>query len=109
LKQVQAFMIQTAQTALVNGRFRLDARLARWLLMAHDRMDGNEVPLTHEFLGVMLGVGRPVVTVTLSSLERQGLIKVGRGNITLLDRKGIKAIAGRSYGGPKAERHRLRS
>jgi len=108
LKYVPVFLTQTAHTALVNGRFRLDARLARWLLMAHDRMDGRRLPLTHEFLGVMLGVGRPIVTVTLSALERQGLIKVERGSITLLDRRGIRAIAGRSYAGPEPALRRQR-
>ena len=58
LKSAQAFMIQTAHTALANGRAKLEERLARWLLMAHDRMDGDAVPLTHEFLAVMLGVRR---------------------------------------------------
>ena len=58
LKWAQAFMIQTAHTALANGRAKLEERLARWLLMAHDRLTGDAVPLTHEFLAVMLGVRR---------------------------------------------------
>jgi CRP-like cAMP-binding protein len=52
--------MQTTTTALANGRSKVAERLARWLLMAHDRVDGNELPLTHEFLGMMLGSPRPV-------------------------------------------------
>lgn len=107
LKFAQAFMIQTAHTALVNGRSQLNERLARWLLMAHDRVVGNDLPLTHEFLALMLGVRRPVVTVALKVLERKGLIRAARGQITVLDRGGIKARAGWAYGVPEAALHRL--
>jgi len=62
-----AFVVQTAQTALANGRNKIEQRLARWLLMADDRLDGDEVPLTHEFLSVMLGVRRPGVTTALDA------------------------------------------
>lgn len=55
----QAFMIQTSQTAVANARATIEERLARWLLMAHDRGDGDELALTHEFLSLMLGVGGP--------------------------------------------------
>ena len=65
LKSAQAFMIQTAHTALANGRAKLEERLARWLLMAHDRLTTDAVPLTHEFLAVMLGVRRAGVTVAI--------------------------------------------
>ena len=70
-KSAHAFMIQTAHTALANGRAKLEERLARWLLMAHDRMDSDAVPLTHEFLAVMLGVRRAGVTVALHGFERR--------------------------------------
>src|SRR5579871_5421391 len=70
LKWAQGFMIQTAQTALANGRAKLEQRLARWLLMAHDRLTSDAVPLTHEFLAVMLGVRRAGVTVAIHSFER---------------------------------------
>ena len=109
LKSAQAFMIQTAHTALANGRAKLEERLARWLLMAHDRLDTAAVPLTHEFLAVMLGVRRAGVTVALHSFERRGLIATRRGQLTLVDRAGIEKIAGSFYGIPEAELKRLMS
>jgi CRP-like cAMP-binding protein len=87
LRCVHDFLIQTAQTAVANGRSKLEERLARWLLMANDRIDGPEVPLTHKFLAVMLGAHRPFVTLTVQALERKGLIRAGRQVITIIDRK----------------------
>lgn len=107
MKSVHAFMIQTAHTALANGRAKLEERLARWLLMAHDRLDSDSVPLTHEFLAVMLGVRRAGVTVALHSFERRGLIATRRGQLTLVNRKGIEQVAGSFYGIPEAELKRL--
>jgi CRP-like cAMP-binding protein len=107
LKYVQAFMMQTAHTAVANGRAKLDARLARWILMAHDRLDGRKLPLTHEFLSLMLGVRRAGVTDTLAVLEDQKLIRALRGEIQVLDRKGIENAATGSYGIPEAEYKRL--
>jgi CRP-like cAMP-binding protein len=107
LKFVQAFMVQTAHTAIANARAKLDQRLARWLLMAHDRVAGNVLPLTHEFLSLMLGVRRAGVTVALQALEGRGLIDAGRGEVIVLDRKGIEASAGACYGVPEAEYKRL--
>ena len=102
-RYVQAFMIQTTQTAISNGSAKLEERLARWLLMAHDRVDGDELPLIHDFLALMLGVRRPGVTVAINSLEQQGLIRANRGIITVLDREGLKEVANDSYGVPEAE------
>ena len=65
LEYARSFMLQTAQTALANGRCNIEERLARWLLMSQDRLDGDDVPLTHEFLSLMLGVTRPGVTIAL--------------------------------------------
>jgi len=107
MKSANAFMIQTAHTALANGRAKLEERLARWLLMAHDRLNSDSVPLTHEFLAVMLGVRRAGVTVALHSFERRGLIATRRGQLTLVDRKGIEKVAGSFYGIPEAELKRL--
>jgi len=107
LKSAQAFMIQTAHTALANGRAKLEERLARWLLMAHDRLDSDAVPLTHEFLAVMLGVRRAGVTVALHSFERRGMITTRRGQLTLVNRAGIEQVAGSFYGIPEAELKRL--
>jgi len=107
LKFVQGFMVQTAHTAIANARATLTERLARWLLMAHDRVPGNELRLTHEFLSLMMAVRRPGVTEALQSLQSAGLIRCGRSQISMLDRKGIEKIAGSYYGIPEAEYRRL--
>lgn len=107
LKSAQGFMIQTAHTALANGRAKLEQRLARWLLMAHDRMTTDAVPLTHEFLAVMLGVRRAGVTVAIHSFEQRGLVTTRRGQLTLVNRAGIEQVAGSFYGTPEAELKRL--
>jgi CRP-like cAMP-binding protein len=107
LKFVQAFMVQTAQTAISNARAKLNERLARWILMADDRIDGSRLPLTHEFLSLMLGVRRAGVTEALHALESEGLIRASRGEIIVRSRKGIELRAGGSYGIPEAEFRRL--
>jgi CRP-like cAMP-binding protein len=107
LKSAQGFMIQTAHTALANGRAKLEERLARWLLMAHDRMTSNAVPLTHEFLAVMLGVRRAGVTVAIHSFEQRGFITTRRGELTVVNRPGLEKVAGSFYGTPEMELERL--
>ena len=107
LKYVQVFMVQTAHTAVANARAKIEARLARWILMAHDRLDGMSLPLTHEFLSLMLGVRRAGVTEALHALEALKLIRSGRGQIVVLNRKGIESKAGDAYGAPEAELRRL--
>jgi CRP-like cAMP-binding protein len=107
LKFVQAFGVQTSHTAICNARSKLDQRLARWLLMAQDRIQGDILPLTHEFLSVMLGVRRPGVTVALKALRERGLISYQRGEITIKDRKGVARVAGDAYGTPESEYRRL--
>lgn len=97
LKYAHSFLVQTSQTALANGRSRIEERLARWLLMARDRMDSDDLPLTHEFLALMLGTQRPGVTVALHALERSGLIVTARGKITILDRQALKESADGTY------------
>jgi CRP-like cAMP-binding protein len=97
LRCAHAFLIQTTQTALANGRSKNEARLARWLLMADDRIDGGEVPLTHKFLGIMLGVQRPAVTVAVQALEEAGLISAGRKVITIIDRRGLEKMSNGAY------------
>src|SRR5207237_6716814 len=79
LKYVQAFLVQTAQTAISNARHHIDARLSRWVLMAHDRTDSATIPLTHEFMALMLGVRRAGVTQAVQALVKQGLIQSARG------------------------------
>ena len=75
--------------------------------MAHDRVQANTLPLTHEFLALMLGVRRAGVTEALQSLESQKFIRHGRGEVVVLDRKGIQRAAGDFYGTPEAELRRL--
>jgi CRP-like cAMP-binding protein len=109
LKYIQAFAVQTAHTAVANARGKIDQRLARWILMSHDRVAGNTMDLTHEFLALMLAVRRAGVTEALHILQRQKLISSSRGQITLLNRKALEQVAGPFYGGPEAEYRRLMS
>lgn len=95
------FLNQTANTALSNGTATLEERLARWLLMANDRLKGDEVPLTHEFLSLMLGVRRAGVTVALQHLERRAIITLSRKQIVIADRGGLKAAANGCYHQPE--------
>ena len=107
LKYVQAFMLQATHTAMANGRASLEQRLARWLVMAHDRSVSDELPLTHEFLSLMLSVRRAGVTVALNALVTRGLIRTARGITTVSDRAGLEEVAGGFYGVPEKELRRL--
>lgn len=107
LRYAQAYSIQVAYTALANGRYTIDERLARWLLMCHDRIDGDVIHLTHEFLALMLGVRRAGVTTALQDLEGARVIDAGRGRIEILSRTELLEAAGDSYGPPEAEYERL--
>jgi CRP-like cAMP-binding protein len=107
LKYVHVFMVQTAHTAITNARAHIDQRLARWILMAHDRTRDNTLPLTHEFLALMLAVRRAGVTEAVQSLKRQGLIDSRRNQLVMLNRKGVERAAGESYGAPEKEYSRL--
>jgi CRP-like cAMP-binding protein len=107
LRYVQVILTQTEQTALANGRFSIEKRLARWILMCHDRVDGDELNFTHELLSVMLGVRRPGVTVATHVLEGSKMIKATRGRITVLNRDKLEEAAAGSYGVPEREYERL--
>jgi CRP-like cAMP-binding protein len=102
LNFVNTFLIQTSHTALSNGTANIEQRLARWLLMAQDRLDGDEVPLTHEFLSLMLGVRRAGVTLALNQLDLKGVVRLSRGRIHIADRGGLIGSANGSYGIPEA-------
>jgi CRP-like cAMP-binding protein len=106
-KAAYAFTVQVAYTALANGHAKIEERLARWLLMCQDRLEGNQMPLTHEFLSLMLGVRRAGVTEAAQSLEQKGLIRSERGAITVVHRGGLKHLAGGLYGVPEREYERL--
>jgi CRP-like cAMP-binding protein len=89
---------QVGRTAACNGRHYVDQRLARWLLMAHDRAEGDEFPMTHEFLSMMLGVRRAGVTVAAGTLQKAGFIYYERGCIKITDRPGLESAACECYG-----------
>jgi CRP-like cAMP-binding protein len=89
---------QVARTAACNGRHHTEQRLARWLLMAHDRVEGDDYPMTHEFLGLMLGVRRAGITIAAGQLQKAGLIQYDRGRIEVTDRSGLESAACECYG-----------
>ena len=97
LRYVHHFLDQTSRTAVANGRSKIDERLARWLLMADDRIDGTDLSLTHDFLAMMLGVRRPGVTLALQELEHKGLIDRKRGHIVIVDREGLEELSNGTY------------
>src|SRR5215213_1140486 len=103
LRYAHALMVQTAETAYANAGFTIEARLARWILMTDDRLAREELPLTHDFLSMMLGVQRPGVTIAVQTLEANRLIRAKRGSITVLNRTGLEAIADSAYGVSEAE------
>ncbi|WP_267360046.1 MULTISPECIES: Crp/Fnr family transcriptional regulator [unclassified Methylobacterium] len=107
LRYVQTEMVQVRQTAYVNATYTIETRLARWLLMCLDRADGNELPIKHEFLSMMLGVQRSGVTLALQNLEGGRCIRGRRGRITVLDRELLRTVADGSYGQAEAEYARL--
>ena len=107
LRYVQSLNVQAALTAASNAHYALPERLARWLLMCHDRIDGDQIGLTHEFASMMLAVRRSGVTVTLHTLEGTGSIRSTRGLVTITDRARLEEIAGEAYGQAEAEYRRL--
>jgi CRP-like cAMP-binding protein len=103
LRYAQVMSVQSSGTAFANAEHTVETRLARWLLMCHDRIDGDDIPITHEFMAMMLGVRRAGVTTATQILEGNGLIVARRGVITVLDREKLEALADNAYGLPEAE------
>jgi CRP-like cAMP-binding protein len=102
-----AYATQVSYGVACNGLHTVERRCSRWLLMALDRVGTARLPLTHEFLAMMLGVQRSSVTTVLQALRDRGLVRLGRGRITVLDRPGLEAAACECYGAVRAEFARL--
>ncbi len=107
IRFLRTLSIQAGYTALANGRYGVPQRLARWLLMLHDRTDGDTIVITHEYLAIMLGVRRPGVTDALHLLEGERFIRSLRGRITIRNRTALLGFADDAYGVPETEYHRL--
>ena len=107
LRYAHFFQVQTAVTAACNGAHNIDQRLARWLLEAHDRLGGDEVPLSHEFLSYMLGTRRAGVTAALGTLKDKGFITIGRARIGIQKRKQIERESCECYRIVKDEYRRV--
>ena len=107
LRFVQAFTIQLGRTIVSNLVDPVERRLSRWLLMNHDRLNGDDIELTHQQIGVMIGVRRASVTDALHLLEGDGVIRGRRGCVTVRDRARLREIAGENYGFAEAEYRRL--
>jgi CRP-like cAMP-binding protein len=106
-RYAQFFLAQVAQTAACNARHPLEARLARWLLMARDRLDTDAIPLTQEFLAIMLGVQRPGVSLAAGALQRAGAISYTHGRITVVDRERVEGASCECHGVVQREFDRL--
>jgi hypothetical protein len=94
---IQACLMQTAQTAACNRLHDIAERLARWLLMCHDRMESDSFYITHEFLGHMLGTPRSTVTLAAGILQKAGLVSYSRGKINIRDRQGLEKVSCECY------------
>ncbi len=98
LRYVDAFHHQVAQTAACNGRHQIEQRLARWILMTHDRIEDDRLVMTQEFMSHMLGVQRPGVNLAVRTLQQAGLVQREKGQLRILDRSGLEAAACECYG-----------
>jgi len=94
----EALLAQIQQTAACNAVHAAAPRLCRWLLHTHDRIDGDVIPLTQEYLSQMLGVTRTTVTEIARELQTAGLIRYSRGRIEILDRRRLEDVACECYG-----------
>jgi CRP-like cAMP-binding protein len=107
LRYLQAQLIQTSQIAACNRLHDIEERLARWLLLCHDRMDSNDLQVTQEFVGQMLGAPRTTVTLVVGLLQKAGLVDSSRGHILIMNRKGLEDVACECYRVINAEYVRL--
>lgn len=107
LKFVHVSLVQIAANALADGRYNVDQRAARWMLMCHDRTDGDDLPLTHDSLSDMLGVRRSSITNAVHFIEGETAIRASRGMVTVRDRPKLEELAGGGYRGPEREYERV--
>jgi CRP-like cAMP-binding protein len=107
LRYTGVFLFQISQAVACNGLHSVQQRCCRWLLMTHDRVDGDEFPITHEFLAQMLGVRRPSITEVLRPLKEEGLIRYRRGRMTVLEREGLENASCECYRTVQQEYARL--
>ena len=107
MRYTQALMTQIAQAAACNRLHNVEQRCARWLLMSHDRVEGDRFELTQEFLGQMLGAGRQAVNGAARALQNQRLITYRCGVITVDDRAGLERASCECYDIIRAEFDRL--
>jgi CRP-like cAMP-binding protein len=96
-KYLHAYYGVVAQSTACNAVHSVEQRLARWLLMAHDRVGRNDFPLTQEFVAMMLGATRPTVTVVAGTLQKAGLITYHRGHVTIVDRERLESASCECY------------
>jgi|tagenome__1003787_1003787.scaffolds.fasta_scaffold20955551_3 CRP-like cAMP-binding protein len=106
-RYTEALITQLAQTAACNAAHSIEQRCARWLLQTHDRIGGDHFVLTQEFLGGMLAVRRAGVSEVCSKLQAQNLIRYNRGQIEILDRKGLEETSCECYEATRSEFNRL--
>jgi CRP-like cAMP-binding protein len=106
-RAMEGYLVQTAQTAACNRVHELEERLARWLLMCSDRVQADHIPITHEFLSMMLGTRRSSVTVAAGILSKAGLITYTRGSVTIQNRKGLLRASCECYQTQHDEYRRL--
>ena len=107
LRYALVFQNLTTQSAVCNGNHALEQRAARWLLMMHDRADGDEFAMTQEFLSMMLSVHRPAVNITARLFQQSGLISYGNGRLRVIDRPGLEASACECYAAVQEQFHQL--
>jgi CRP-like cAMP-binding protein len=109
LRYALVYQNLTTQSAVCNGNHDLEQRAARWLLMMHDRADGDEFAMTQEFLSTMLAVHRPAVNITARLFQQTGLITYGNGRLRVIDRPGLEASACECYAAVHEQFHQLLS
>jgi CRP-like cAMP-binding protein len=107
-RYIQYLLAMTMQSTACNALHPVEQRCARWLLMTHTRMHRQDFTLSHEFLGMMLGVHRPTVSLVAGTLQRAGLIEYTHGRVTVLDREGLEAASCECYAVLRAHFQRLR-